>query len=173
MYLKENVSVNAITPAFVPYERLSSNSSGFSLFCQVFSIISLFRGNSTIIICKTPCRPNYLFRRKIFIKITAGLPFTQFHPTFCCRKFHFERHLNVLPKLSIQGPLKFSSISGSNVTRKCYGNLGCLEITEDWYGMMRPVNVLPQDRKEINTQFFLRTRENPQGVSGEESAILH
>lgn len=58
------------------------------------------------------------------------------------------------------------SFSGSNVTRKCYGNLGCLEITEDWYGMTRPVNVLPQDRKEVNTQFFLRTREKPQGVGG-------
>ena len=56
-------------------------------------------------------------------------------------------------------------LSGSNNTRKCYGSLGCLEITEDWYGMTRPVNVLPQDRNEINTQFFLRTREKPEGVN--------
>ena len=54
---------------------------------------------------------------------------------------------------------------GSNYTRKCYGALGCLEINEDWFGMTRPVNVLPQERSEINTQFFIRTRDNPRGVS--------
>jgi hypothetical protein len=56
-------------------------------------------------------------------------------------------------------------ISGSNYTRKCYEPLGCLEITEDWFGLTRPVNLLPLDREEINTQFFLRTKEKPQGVS--------
>ena len=58
-----------------------------------------------------------------------------------------------------------SNVSGSNTTRKCYGNLGCLEITEDWFGLTRPVNVMPQDREVINTQFYLRTREKPKGVS--------
>jgi hypothetical protein len=31
--------------------------------------------------------------------------------------------------------------------------------------MTRPVNVLPQERSEIDTKFFLRTREKPNGVS--------
>jgi hypothetical protein len=43
-------------------------------------------------------------------------------------------------------------------TTKCYGVLGCLHITEDWFGLARPVNVLPDKREDINTRFMLRTR---------------
>ena len=52
----------------------------------------------------------------------------------------------------------------SGNTSKCYGDLGCLEISENWYGMTRPINVLPQEREEINTQFILRTRETINAV---------
>jgi len=48
---------------------------------------------------------------------------------------------------------------GSSNATKCYGPLGCLEINEKWYGLTRPVNLLPQPREEINTQFILRTRK--------------
>ena len=57
-------------------------------------------------------------------------------------------------------------VSGtSGNTSKCYGDLGCLEISENWYGMTRPINVLPQEREVINTQFILRTRETLNAVS--------
>ena len=45
------------------------------------------------------------------------------------------------------------SLTGTGNASKCYGNLGCLHITEDWYGLTRPVNVLPLDRHIINTQY--------------------
>ena len=54
--------------------------------------------------------------------------------------------------------------SGYGNTSKCYGALGCLNITEDWFGLARPVNLLPLDREVINTQFILRTRDS-YGVS--------
>ena len=44
----------------------------------------------------------------------------------------------------------------------CFGELGCLEISERWYDLYRPVNLLPLDRDVINTQFMLRTREDRQ-----------
>ena len=57
-------------------------------------------------------------------------------------------------------------ISGaSGNTSKCFGNLGCLEISENWYGMNRPINVLPQERDVINTQFILRTKDTIHSVS--------
>ena len=52
------------------------------------------------------------------------------------------------------------SFTGTGNASKCYGNLGCLHITEDWYGLTRPVNVLPHDRHIINTRFLLTTRES-------------
>ena len=42
---------------------------------------------------------------------------------------------------------------------KCYEDLGCLDINEGWYGLTRPVNVLPQERHLIGTGFLLRTRD--------------
>ena len=51
----------------------------------------------------------------------------------------------------------FSGIGNSS---QCYGALGCLNITEDWFGLARPVNLLPLDREVINTQFILRTRDS-------------
>lgn len=52
--------------------------------------------------------------------------------------------------------------AGSGNATKCYGNLGCLQITDEWYGITRPVNVLPVERHIINTRFFLTTRESLQ-----------
>ena len=53
-------------------------------------------------------------------------------------------------------------ITGSGNATKCYGNLGCLQITDEWYGITRPVNVLPVERHIINTRFLLTTRESLQ-----------
>ena len=35
-----------------------------------------------------------------------------------------------------------------------------MNITEDWFGLSRPVNLLPLDREVIKTQFILRTRDS-------------
>ncbi|KAB7504504.1 Pancreatic triacylglycerol lipase [Armadillidium nasatum] len=43
----------------------------------------------------------------------------------------------------------------------CDDVLGCLEITDDWYCPTRPINVLPDTRADINTRFYLHTREAP------------
>ena len=53
-----------------------------------------------------------------------------------------------------------SAFSGIGNSSQCYGALGCLNITEDWFGLARPVNLLPLDREVINTQFILRTRDS-------------
>ena len=53
-----------------------------------------------------------------------------------------------------------SAFSGIGNSSQCYGALGCLNITEDWFGLTRPVNLLPLDREVINTQFILRTRDS-------------
>jgi len=50
--------------------------------------------------------------------------------------------------------------TGSSNATKCYGNLGCLHLNDDWFGLNRPVNVLPLDRHVINTRFILTTRES-------------
>jgi len=55
-----------------------------------------------------------------------------------------------------------SYFMGSGNATKCYGNLGCLQITDEWYGITRPVNVLPVERYIINTRFLLTTRESLQ-----------
>ncbi|XP_043465079.1 pancreatic triacylglycerol lipase-like isoform X1 [Leptopilina heterotoma] len=48
-----------------------------------------------------------------------------------------------------------------NETR-CYGELGCLNITRSWYHLIhRPLNVFPLPREVINTRFILYTNENP------------
>ncbi|KAJ9576895.1 hypothetical protein L9F63_006513, partial [Diploptera punctata] len=48
-----------------------------------------------------------------------------------------------------------------NETR-CYEDLGCLNITRDWYHLIyRPFNVFPLPREVINTRFVLYTRKNP------------
>lgn len=54
----------------------------------------------------------------------------------------------------------FIILANGNAT-KCYGPLGCLEINEDWYGITRPVNDLPQEREIVNTQFHLYTKNDP------------
>ncbi|ETN61390.1 hypothetical protein AND_006952 [Anopheles darlingi] len=48
-----------------------------------------------------------------------------------------------------------------NMTR-CYGELGCLNITKEWYHLIfRPFNVFPLPRSVINTRFILYTERNP------------
>ncbi len=59
--------------------------------------------------------------------------------------------------------LFYCALSDISNTTKCYGILGCLSIDERWFGLARPVNVLPMERQEINTHFVLRTR-NSYGV---------
>ncbi|XP_020283949.1 pancreatic triacylglycerol lipase-like isoform X2 [Pseudomyrmex gracilis] len=47
-----------------------------------------------------------------------------------------------------------------NETR-CYGDLGCLNITKSWYHIIhRPLNVFPLSREIINTRFILYTNYN-------------
>lgn len=48
-----------------------------------------------------------------------------------------------------------------NETR-CYGDVGCLNITREWYHLiLRPFNVFPLPRNVINTRFILYTENNP------------
>lgn len=52
-------------------------------------------------------------------------------------------------------------IAVENETR-CYGELGCLNITREWYHLIhRPFNVFPLPRSVINTRFILYTEKNP------------
>ncbi|XP_046681047.1 pancreatic lipase-related protein 2-like [Homalodisca vitripennis] len=45
---------------------------------------------------------------------------------------------------------------------RCYDELGCLNITRDWYHLIyRPFNVFPLPREVIDTRFVLYTRKNP------------
>ncbi|XP_065212216.1 pancreatic lipase-related protein 2-like [Planococcus citri] len=48
----------------------------------------------------------------------------------------------------------------NNETR-CYGEVGCLNITRDWYGFTRWANTFPIPPQLMNTQFILFTRKNP------------
>ncbi|XP_064099477.1 pancreatic lipase-related protein 2-like [Macrobrachium nipponense] len=41
----------------------------------------------------------------------------------------------------------------------CDDVLGCLTLNDDWYWPSRPINVLPDSRRKINTRFILHTRE--------------
>ncbi len=52
-----------------------------------------------------------------------------------------------------------------NETR-CYDELGCINITRDWYHLIyRPLNVFPLPRQVIDTRFILYTRKNPNLVN--------
>ncbi|GAB1606434.1 pancreatic triacylglycerol lipase-like, partial [Argonauta hians] len=42
----------------------------------------------------------------------------------------------------------------------CYGKLGCFS-TDGFFSIWRPINLLPESRETINTQFRLFTRQNP------------
>ena len=42
---------------------------------------------------------------------------------------------------------KLNYLAGSSNATKCYGNLGCLHLNDDWFGLNRPVNVLPLGEK--------------------------
>ena len=43
--------------------------------------------------------------------------------------------------------------AGSSNATKCYGNLGCLHLNDDWFGLNRPVNVLPLGEKSNLIKF--------------------
>lgn len=59
----------------------------------------------------------------------------------------------------------FVILAVENDTR-CYGELGCLNITRSWYNLpIRPINVFPLQRDVINTRFILYTQDNPTEVS--------
>ncbi|XP_021955431.1 pancreatic triacylglycerol lipase [Folsomia candida] len=66
---------------------------------------------------------------------------------------------NVTSTNLLDSPLKPLEDTGIQLSRKCFGDLGCLEISEDWFHFInRPVNLLPFDRDIVNTQFVLYTR---------------
>ena len=49
---------------------------------------------------------------------------------------------------------------------KCYDELGCIEITDEWFDILhRPLNLLPLDRHKIHTRFILYTRKRVTDVS--------
>jgi len=55
----------------------------------------------------------------------------------------------------------FVKIIESSNNSRCYENLGCIEFTDDWYDFLsRPLNLFPLERKIINTEFHLVTRDN-------------
>lgn len=55
----------------------------------------------------------------------------------------------------------FFHFSVENETR-CYGEIGCLNITREWYHLIhRPLNLFPLPRSVINTRFILYTESNP------------
>ena len=48
----------------------------------------------------------------------------------------------------------------------CYEDLGCIHNDLSWLDPMhRPINLLPLERDQINTQFFLHTRTQPKIVT--------
>lgn len=50
----------------------------------------------------------------------------------------------------------------SSTESRCYDELGCLNLTKDWYHIIyRPFNVFPLPRQTIDTKFILYTRLNP------------
>ncbi|CAB4064290.1 GABRA [Lepeophtheirus salmonis] len=75
-------------------------------------------------------------------------------------KEHFDMSLEFqLRRIGLSSTTLKNTTTTTNSTIRCYGPLGCLEITDDWYGISRPVNVLPQNRKSIGTKFILHTRD--------------
>ena len=79
--------------------------------------------------------------------------------------FAFSNLFEFYLSLNFNSSLCISFLGTSGSTSKCFGDLGCLEISENWYGITRPINVLPQEREVINTQFILRTRDTINNVS--------
>ncbi|XP_054261495.1 inactive pancreatic lipase-related protein 1-like isoform X2 [Macrosteles quadrilineatus] len=52
-------------------------------------------------------------------------------------------------------------IVGSVRGSKCYGELGCLDLSPEWYNpRLRPLNLFPLAREIIDTRFILYTRNN-------------
>ena len=59
-------------------------------------------------------------------------------------------HIISLHKLTDQ----LNHFPGSSNATKCYGNLGCLHLNDDWFGLNRPVNVLPLGEKLLQSFLF-------------------
>ncbi|KAM7299909.1 pancreatic triacylglycerol lipase [Ixodes scapularis] len=61
------------------------------------------------------------------------------------------------------GQLLLRRLGGSpTVTNKCMKSLGCFAYDDIFYHVIhRPINVLPDDRKQIATKFLLYTKRNP------------
>jgi hypothetical protein len=59
-------------------------------------------------------------------------------------------HIISLHKLTDQ----LNHFPGSSNATKCYGNLGCLHLNDDWFGLNRPVNVLPLGEKLLQSLLF-------------------
>nr|XP_045588461.1 pancreatic triacylglycerol lipase-like [Procambarus clarkii] len=61
-------------------------------------------------------------------------------------------------------------------TQWCDPVLGCLELNDDWFTPTRPINVLPNSRGHINTQFRLHTRaeraENEDVFISADSSVI-
>merc|ERR1712079_173739 len=95
---------------------------------------------------------------------TAGGAFQLFGDTVSViteigRKEIEQRVADVGIKIVNRSDLKVSKDESDDNASHCYGPLGCLEISEKWYSLTRPVNMMPQPRQVINTQFILRTRK--------------
>ncbi|CAL4120471.1 unnamed protein product, partial [Meganyctiphanes norvegica] len=66
-----------------------------------------------------------------------------------------EENLN---SLVVQGN---QNNTGLAVLEKCYGIYGCYRIDQPFLSLARPLNVFPQDPKEITPNLCLYTRTNP------------
>merc|ERR1712079_425143 len=91
---------------------------------------------------------------------TAGGAFQLFGDTVSVitgigRKEIEQRVADVGIKIVNRSDLKVSKDESDDNASHCYGPLGCLEISEKWYSLTRPVNMMPQPRQVINTQFIL------------------
>ncbi|GFX80309.1 pancreatic lipase-related protein 2 [Trichonephila clavipes] len=69
------------------------------------------------------------------------------------KRFHFETSM---------GNQSDSNQRASIGSKTCMTDLGCFEITKDFFHpIYRPVNFLPQDKETVHTRFLLYMRSNP------------
>ena len=72
----------------------------------------------------------------------------------------------------MESPLKPLEETEERLTKKCFGDIGCVENTEEWYHIIhRPFNLLPFDREVVNTRFFLYTRQSATNESSTKVRI--
>jgi len=70
-----------------------------------------------------------------------------------------KQNIRQIGQMSLDRAGAVKGQEGDDNATKCFEPLGCLEINEKWYSINRPVNMMPQPRQVINTQFILRTRK--------------